>query len=130
MDTTTQQNLLAALHGEAFAYARYSLFAAAARADGDEKLATLFEGMANVELHEHFAELAALAGIVGADADNVATAIQDENEESEVAYPAFAAQARAAGETAAAERFAELAADEAEHARALEGVLERIELPA
>lgn len=130
MDTTTRENLLTALHGEAFAYARYSLFAAAARAEGDENLATLYEGMANVELHEHFAELAELAGIVGADADNVTTAIQDENEESEVMYPGFAAQARAAGEVAAADRFEELAGDEAGHARALEGVLERMEIPA
>ena len=130
MDTTTRENLLTALHGEAFAYARYSLFAAAARGGGDEKLATLYEGMANVELHEHFAELAELAGIVGADTDNVAEAIQDENVESEVTYPAFAAQARAVGDVAAADRFEELAGDEAGHARALEGVLERLELPA
>ena len=130
MDTTTHQALVTALHGEAFAFARYSLFAAAARERGDERLAALFEGTANVELHEHFAELAELAGLVGTDADNLAAALQDENQEIEVTYPEFARQAREAGEEAVALRFEEIAADERAHARSLESELEALELPA
>ena len=130
MNTTTQQALLTALHGEAFAYARYSLFAAAARDRGDERLAALFEGMANVELHEHFKELAELAGLVGTDADNLVAALQDENQEIEVTYPGFARQARQVGEEAAAVRFEEIADDERVHAHALESELESLELPA
>jgi rubrerythrin len=129
MDTTTQQSLRTALHGEAFAYARYMLFAAAARDGGDERLASLLEGMANVELHEHFKELAELAGLVGTDADNIAVALQDENDEIEVIYPRFARQAREAGEEAVARRFEEIAADERGHAHALENELEALELP-
>lgn len=130
MDPQTYENVLTALHGEAFAHARYLLFAAAARKQGEERLAAMFEGIAAVELQEHFAELADLAGLVGADADNISAAIQDENLEVEVAYPRFAEQARAAGELAVAEQFAVMAEDEREHEKTLEQVLERLEVPA
>jgi rubrerythrin len=90
----------------------------------------MFEGIAAVELQEHFTELADLAGLVGADADNIRAAIPDENLEVEVMYPRFAEQARAAGEIAVAERFAEMAEDEREHEKTLEQVLERLEVPA
>ena len=130
MDEKTNENVLSALRGEAYAHARYLLFAAAARERGDERLASLFEGIATVELREHFAELAELAGLVGTDADNIRSAIDDENLEVEEKYPQFAEQARLAGERAAAERFAELAEDEREHEKTLEQALERLELPA
>lgn len=130
MDTKTHEALMSALHGEAFAYARYSLFAAAARGRGDERLASLFAGLANVELQEHFAELAELAGLVGADEDNLVAALQDENQEIESTYPEFARLARAAGEEAVAARFEEIAGDERAHAQALETELESLELPA
>jgi rubrerythrin len=130
MDAQTYENVVAALHGEAFAHARYMLFAAAARKRGDVRLASMFEGIAAVELHEHFAELAELAELVGADADNIRTAIQDENFEVEAMYPQFAEQARVAGEIAVSERFAEMAEDEREHEKVLEQTIERLEVPA
>lgn len=130
MNSQTHENVLAALHGEAFAHARYMLFAAAARDGGDERLASMFEGLAAVELLEHFAELAELAGIVGTDVDNIRAAIGDENGEVEKLYPQFAEQARAAGETAVADRFDEIVEDEREHERTLEEALERHEVPA
>jgi rubrerythrin len=130
MDSQTHQNVLTALHAEAFAHARYLLFAAAARQRGDERLASMLEGIAIVELQEHFAELAELSGLVGADADNIRAAIQDENLEVEARYPQFAEQARSAGQTAVAERFEEMANDEREHERTLEQALERLEVPA
>jgi rubrerythrin len=130
MNAETHENVMAALHGEAFAYARYMLFAKAARGRGDDKLASMFEGIAAVELQEHFAELAELVDLVGADADDVRIAIQDENVEVEARYPEFAAQAREAGEDAVADRFEEMAEDEREHEKALEAVLERLEVPA
>jgi rubrerythrin len=130
MDIRTRENLLAALHGEAFAYARYALFAKAAREGGEERIAELFDGLAAVELHEHFAELAGLAGLVGTTEANLQAAIADENEEVERTYPSFAQQARDAGDVAAVERFLELAEDEREHEKALETALERIEVPA
>ena len=130
MESQTHENVLAALHGEAFAHARYTLFANAARESGDDRLAAMFEGLASVELLEHFAELAELVGLVGSDVDNIRVAIEDENSEVEEIYPRFARLARAAGDVAAAERFAEIAEDEREHERTLEEALERHEVPA
>lgn len=130
MDRQTYENVLAALHGEALAHARYLLFAAAARKQGEARLAAMFEGIAAVELQEHFTELADLAGLIGADADNIRAAISDENREVEVTYPRFAEQARAAGELEVAEQFAVMAEDEREHEKTLEQVLERLEVPA
>ena len=130
MDAQTHENVVVALQREAFAHARYLLFASAARKRGAERLATMFEGIAAAELREHFAELAELADLVGSDADNVAAAIRDENFEVEWKYPQFADQARAAGELEVAERFAEMAEDEREHAKTLEDALERHEVPA
>lgn len=129
MDTQVHEDVLAALHGEAFAYARYMLFAQAAHDEGETKLAATFEGLAAVELHEHFEELAKLAGLVGSSAENVAVAIGDENAEVEETYPRFAETARAAGEEAAAARFDEIRGDELEHLRTLETILEELEVP-
>lgn len=130
MNTQTYENLAAALQREAFAHARYLLFAAAARKRGEEHLASMFEGIAAVELQEHFRELAELAELVGTDADNLRAAIEDENFEVEWKYPQFADQARAVGEVAVADRFAEMAEDEREHEKTLEGALEDLEVPA
>jgi rubrerythrin len=129
MDEQTRRNVRSALHGEAFASARYRLMAARAREEGDARLAQMFDGLAAVELDEHFAELADLADLIGCNADNVLAAIQDENEEVESTYKTFAEEARAAGESAVAERFEEIRGDEREHLRALETALERLELP-
>lgn len=129
MDAQTRENIFTALHGEAFAHARYMLYAEAARKGGDERLAGMFEGIAGVELREHFQELAALAGLVGADADNLGAAIQDESAEVEELYRSFAEQARDAGEEAVAARFEEIRGDELAHLDTLEGALERVEVP-
>jgi rubrerythrin len=130
MNAQTYENVVAAMRREAFAHARYLLFAAAARKQGEERLASMFEGIAAVELQEHFAELAKLAELVGTAADNLRASIRDENFEVEWKYPQFADQARAAGEDAVAERFAEMAEDEREHEKTLEGALEDLEVPA
>ncbi len=130
MDAQTYENVLTAMRGEALAHARYLVFAAAARKGGDARLAAMFEGIAAVELQEHFAELAELAGLVGTDADNVRAALVDENREVEETYPTFARLAFAAGVPAVAERFEEMAEDEREHEKTLEQVLERLEVPA
>lgn len=130
MDAQTHENVLAALHGEAFAYARYRLFANVARKRGDDRLASMFDGIASAELDEHFAELAELAGLVGTDVDNIRAALQDEDEEVESRYPDFAKHARSVGEVAVAERFEEIVEDEREHEKTLEQALERLVVPA
>jgi rubrerythrin len=120
----TRHDLLAAMHGEAFAYASYTLFAEAARRNGRPEVARLFEETARTELMEHFAQQAELAGLVGTDADNLRTAIEAESYEVEVMYPSYAEHARAAGDTAAADRFEEVRRDEIEHLEAFRAALE------
>ena len=122
----TREDLLNAMHGEAFAYASYMLFAEAARANGRREIADLFEATARTELLEHFAEQAALAGIVGRDAENLRTAIEAETYEIDVMYPSYAEHARAAGDAAAADRFEEVRRDELDHLEAFREALESI----
>ena len=128
MNAKTRENLLTALHGEAFAYAKYMLFAEHARQAGQLELAQLFEQTARTELTEHFAEEAELAGIVGDDVNNLQDAIGGESYEVETMYRAFAEQARAAGDTAAADRFEEVRRDEVKHRAAFKAAIERIEV--
>ncbi len=111
----TKNNLLAAMHGEAFAYVKYMLFAERARKNGRAYLADLFESTAKVERFEHFAEEAELAGLVGSDEDNLRDAIAGESHQVDVLYGDFAQQARNAGDQAAADRFGEIRRDERGH---------------
>lgn len=120
MDEETKQNVLTAMEGEAMAYARYTLSAMHARRNGHEELAKLYEETADVELHEHFVELADLVSAFTADEQSLTAAIEGERYETETLYRRFAEQAAAAGEIAAAERFQELAEDERGHLAAFE----------
>ena len=80
-------------------------------------VAKLFSGTAQVELREHFAGEAVLAGLVGTNAANLRDAIKGETDEHTTMYPNFAKQATK-NCTAAAELFTEIAADEGGHAAA------------
>ena len=113
----TLANLGTAMRGEAFANAKYTLYANRARASGQPRVATLFENAAHQELNEHFAEEAALAGLVRDNAANLRTAMAGERAEATTTYPGYARQAAAVGDTAAARLFREIARDEARHAR-------------
>jgi rubrerythrin len=115
---STKANALTAMHGEAFAYAKYTAFAGEAARNGSPSISALFTRTAKVELTEHFADEAEIAGLVGSDASNLADAIAGETFEATTMYPEYAAQATADGCTAAAELFTEIAADEAAHAAA------------
>jgi rubrerythrin len=101
----THEDLLTAMHSEAFAHASCMLFAATARADGRIEIADLFEAVARVGSDDHFARLAAEAGLVGGDADNLRAAIEAASYAVEVMYPSFAEHAAAAGDTGAADAF-------------------------
>lgn len=123
MHDTTRQNLLTAMRGEAFAFAKYQLYARQARQHGRSALAELFEKTAGQERLEHFAEEAELLGLAGPDEDNLRDAIAGEAYEVETMYREFAEQAEAAGDTTAAERFREIREDEAAHRTAFEAAL-------
>src|SRR5450756_2198556 len=91
----TQVNLEAAMHGEAFAYAKYTAYALQAARTHQTALAKLFSGTAQVELREHFAGEAVLAGLVGTNAANLQDSITGETWEHTTMYPGFATQATA-----------------------------------
>ncbi|MEV3986767.1 ferritin family protein [Nonomuraea sp. NPDC049758] len=119
----TKTDLDEAMHGEALAYAKYRQYAEHAK---NPAVAELFRGTSDVELHEHFAGEAKLAGLVGSTHANLTKAITGEQYESRTMYPDFAKRAEAAGDTRAAERFANNAEDEAGHARAFQQALDQL----
>jgi rubrerythrin len=129
MDTQTRTNLMTALHDEAFAYARCMLMATEAREEGDLEAADLLEGIAGVELREHFAALARLAHLVGGDADNLVSLIHDESKQRASTYRRFAEEARAAGEPEVADCFEQIRADERDDVTALERAVEHLAVP-
>ncbi|MGW3266033.1 ferritin family protein [Streptomyces sp. NPDC001056] len=122
----TKANLDTAMHGEALAHAKYTLFAAQAKRTGDPALARLWEGTAAVELREHFAGEAALAGLVRTTRENLDRAVTGERSEATAVYPGFARRAKAVHDTAAAAYFRNTAADEARHAAAFRGAADRL----
>lgn len=123
MNEQTLKNLSTAMHGEAFAYAKYMAFADHARKTGNGKLAELFETTAKTEYMEHFTEEAELAGLIGTDAQNLKNAIDGESYETETMYREFAQQAKQMGDLKAAERFEEIRQDEAKHREAFSSAL-------
>jgi rubrerythrin len=126
LDQKTLDDLSTAMRGEAFAYAKYLLYAEHARKSGNKELADLFEKTANTERFEHFAEEAELAGLVGSDAENLRDAIKGESYEIDSMYLEFAGQATAAGDTAAAARFEEIRHDEMGHRDAFNSALAKL----
>jgi rubrerythrin len=127
LNQETMDNLSTAMHGEAFAYVKYLLYAEHARKSGNKELADLFEKTANTERFEHFAEEAELAGLVGRDADNLKDAIKGESYEIDTMYLEFALKAKVAGDTAAAARFEEIRHDEVDHRDAFKIALANLE---
>src|SRR5690348_6226255 len=123
----TQDNLATAMRGEAFAFAKYMLFAKHAEENGNKELAKTFRTAAHIERFQHFAEEAELSGLVGSDADNLRDAIKGESYEVETMYRQFAEQAAAAGDKAAADRFEEIRHDEAGHRSVFKAALNSIE---
>jgi len=124
----TQKNLSTAMHGEAFAFAKYSLFAKQARRNGNYQLANLFEEAANTERLEHFAEEAKLAGLVGTDAENLRDAIKGESYEVDTMYRNFERDAAAAGDDVPAGRFEEIRRDEMKHRDAFKVALTKLQV--
>lgn len=126
LEPRTLDNLFTAMHGEAFAYVKYLLYAEHARKSGNKELGDLFEKTANTERFEHFAEEAQLAGLVGSDADNLNDAITGESYEIDIMYLEFAQAAKAAKDLAAADRFEEIRHDEMGHRDAFKIALAKL----
>ena len=126
LNQQTRENLMTAMHGEAFAYAKYMLYAKHARQSGNQQLADLFTQTAQTERFQHFAEMADLVGLAGSDADNIKDAIKGESDEIDTLYRKFGEQAAAAGDKAAAARFEEVRNDEMKHRDAFKSALAKL----
>ena len=82
----TRENLLRAMRREAFAFARYLLYATQAREHGRQEVAELFEKVAEEEYFGHFTEQALELGLIGMEAENLHLAIEEEAFEADVMY--------------------------------------------
>jgi rubrerythrin len=123
-----RRDLDAAMKGEAFAYAKYMLYAEQARAHGHPDIAALFERTAQTERMEHFREHARLAGLLERpDADNLRDAIEGEAYETRTMYPDMAERARRDGDGQVAARFSEVGKDELKHRDAFAAALMKLE---
>ncbi len=107
--TQTEKNLLTSFAGESQARMRYTYFASAAKKEGYEQIAAIFEETANQEkehakrmfkyLEGGMVEITASypAGVIGSTADNLRAAAAGENEEWTTDYPHFADVAQEEG---------------------------------
>ncbi len=135
----TEKNLLAAFAGESQARNRYTYFASAARKEGYEQIAGIFQETADNE-KEHAkmefklleggeAEITASfpAGVIGTTAENLKEAAAGENYEHTTMYPEFAKTAREEGFDKAASVFTEIGEVEEEHEKRYLALLKNVE---
>ncbi|MDD4499721.1 MAG: rubrerythrin family protein [Bacteroidales bacterium] len=137
--TKTEKNLLDAFAGESQARNRYTFFASAAKKEGFEQIAGVFEETANQEkehakrffkfLEGGMVEITASypAGMIGTTAENLKAAAEGEHEEHAVLYPEFAKIAAEEGFPKIAATFLAVAAVEKEHETRYKILLERVE---
>ena len=125
--TKTEKNLLISFAGESQARNRYTFFSGAAKKEGYEQIAAIFEETANQE-KEHakrffkFLEGGGLeitatfpAGVIGSTEENLIAAAEGEHEEWSLAYPEFAKIAAEEGFTAISKVYEFIATVEKRH---------------
>ncbi len=110
----TEANLATAFAGESQARNKYTYFASAARKEGYEQIAAIFEMTANNEKEHAKLWFKELNGI-GTTLQNLLAAAAGEHEEWTDMYKRFAEEARAEGFVELAERFARVADIEKRH---------------
>jgi rubrerythrin len=127
--TRTEQNLLKSFAGESQARNRYDFFASAARKEGFEQIANIFQETALQEkehakrffkfLEGGMLEITASypAGKIGTTKENLKAAAEGEHEEWTDLYPQFAEIAKEEGFPEIATAFKMIAKVEAEHER-------------
>jgi rubrerythrin len=139
-NSKTAQNLLKAFAGESQARNRYAFSAKAARSEGFECIAAIFEETALNEkehaklFYNHLAHLAPGAVEVQASYPVVAgglkahleAAVSGEREEFEAVYPEFAKIAKEEGFPDAAKTFESIAKIEKEHGARFQRLLDRV----
>jgi rubrerythrin len=125
--TQTEKNLLKAFAGESQARNRYTYWAGAAKKEGLEQIASIFEETANQEkehakrfwkfLQGNPVEITAVypAGITGTTLENLKAAADGENEEWSSLYPEFAKVAKEEGFSTIAAAFNMISIAEKHH---------------
>ena len=113
--TKTAENLRKALAGESIARNKYTYFAQAARANGDEEIAAAFEQMAKNEMMHAKFWFEQLYGKPTDTRECLTQAAQGEYSEWHSMYPEFARQAREEGLEDLAVMFEKVAAIERSH---------------
>ena len=110
----TEANLLFAFAGESQARNKYTYFASAARKEGFEQIAEIFERTASNEKEHAKLWFKALNGI-GSTLENLKAAAAGEHEEWTDMYKRFSEEAKAEGFDALAQQFAQVAEIEKRH---------------
>ena len=115
-DSKTYQNLMTAFAGESQARNKYTYFASAAKKEGYEQIAAIFEETANNE-KEHAKMWFKLLndGAVPSTKENLKAAAEGENYEWTDMYDSFAKEAEEEGFKEIANKFRLVAAIEKEH---------------
>ncbi len=115
-DSKTYQNLMTAFAGESQARNKYTYFASAAKKEGYEQIAAIFEETANNE-KEHAKMWFKLlnGGVVPSTKENLKSAAEGENYEWTDMYDSFAKEAEEEGFKEIANKFRLVAAIEKEH---------------
>ena len=125
--TQTEKNLGISFAGESQARMRYTYFASAAKKEGYEQIAAIFQGTADQEkehakrmfkwLEGGMVEITACypSGVIGTTLENLKAAAAGENEEWTLDYPKFADIADEEGFPAIAKMYREIAKAEKGH---------------
>ena len=115
-DSKTYQNLMTAFAGESQARNKYTYFASAAKKEGYEQIAAIFEETANNE-KEHAKMWFKLlnGGAIPSTKENLKSAAEGENYEWTDMYDSFAKEAEEEGFKEIANKFRLVAAIEKEH---------------
>lgn len=122
----TQQNLLAAFAGESQARNKYTYFASAARKEGYEQIAAIFEETANHE-KEHAKRILRFLNGIGDTAENLKQSAEGERHEWTSMYAEFAQIAQEEGFTQIANFFSAVAEVEKEHEKRFNALLENVQ---
>ena len=125
--TKTEKNLQAALAGESQARNKYNWFASAARKEGFEQIAAIFDETANNEKEHAKLWFKALGGI-GDTPANLAAAAAGENYEWTDMYAGFAKDADEEGFHELAEQFRGVAAIEKTHEERYRKLLSNVQM--
>ena len=125
-DSKTAKNLAYAFAGESQARNKYTYFASAARKEGYQQIAAIFEATANNEKEHAKLWFKALDGI-GDTAKNLAAAAAGEHEEWTEMYRQFSEEAAEEGYTELSKLFARVAEIEKRHEERYRKLLANLE---